>query len=259
MVAAQQRRLGLGTRDIRVPHQRAIGEDPHRPGAVAQCRDVGRHRIGGGEFGCWIEHLVSVALRPLAATGRGHYNPCHAPSDASRPRRCCRAAGLARRVHRRNPARTNQQVDAASNRRFDRSGTCPYCREAIRSRTWNTVGGALTFTSRSSPNTERGRDLDVNSNELPNVGFQLRSGASTALVATALRELHDRFQASAMPCEPVWEWSGRGPPWRAANALKIPTGTLGMKLEKQKFGFVPCRHQCPKNDTPERRQNCVWR
>ena len=74
MVAAQQRRLGLGTRDIRVPHQRAIGEDPHRPGAVAQCRDVGRHRIGGGEFGCWIEHLVSVALRPLAATGRGHYN-----------------------------------------------------------------------------------------------------------------------------------------------------------------------------------------
>jgi hypothetical protein len=39
-----------------------------------------------------------------------------------------------------------------------------------------------------------------------------------------------------MPCESVWEWFGRGSPCRAANALKIPPGTLGMKLEKQEFG-----------------------
>src|SRR5271166_5092848 len=76
MVTAQQRWLGLGTGDFRVPHQRAVGEDPYRLDAVAQRRDIRRHRVGRGEFGCSVEHLVFVACRrPLAVIEGGHYNP----------------------------------------------------------------------------------------------------------------------------------------------------------------------------------------
>jgi hypothetical protein len=58
VIPTQQRWLGPDTGKFTIPHQGAIGEDPYRLGTIAQCRDLGGHRIGT-EVGLLLNHLAS--------------------------------------------------------------------------------------------------------------------------------------------------------------------------------------------------------
>ncbi len=79
MVAVEKARPRLAEGDLRIPHQRPVGEDPDRFGPCAQRRDRRRHRIdrvdrdvGVGEIG--NSHLSKALKLVIPAKAGIHYS-----------------------------------------------------------------------------------------------------------------------------------------------------------------------------------------